>query len=152
MPATIRVELGAPAKAAVTVAYRTEDGSAVAGKDYKPTSGTLTFAPGEKAKSFTVMAANGKLGKGKVKTVNLHLSKPTNSVLDAPFTATLNIAAATASARHLARLRGPDEGTERDVGAKRAHLRERLRPVGSGPVADHRIDGVDDELGGKFAG
>jgi hypothetical protein len=38
----------------VTVAYLTRDGTAVAGSDYVATSGTLTFAAGETAKSVTV--------------------------------------------------------------------------------------------------
>jgi Calx-beta domain len=38
----------------ITVAYLTRDGTAVAGSDYIATSGTLTFAAGETAKSVTV--------------------------------------------------------------------------------------------------
>lgn len=38
----------------VTVTYSTSDGSAAANSDYVPTSGTLTFGPGEVTKSFTV--------------------------------------------------------------------------------------------------
>ena len=37
-----------------SVNYSTADGTATAGSDYTATSGTLTFAPGEAAKSFTV--------------------------------------------------------------------------------------------------
>jgi hypothetical protein len=42
--------LGGP----VTVHYETSDGTASAGSDYTPASGTLTFGPGESGKSFTV--------------------------------------------------------------------------------------------------
>ena len=42
--------LGGP----VTVHYETSDGTASAGSDYVPASGTLTFGPGEAGKSFTV--------------------------------------------------------------------------------------------------
>ena len=38
----------------VKINYRTADGSAVGDSDYAPTSGTLTFAPGETEKSFTI--------------------------------------------------------------------------------------------------
>jgi Calx-beta domain len=42
--------LGGP----ITVHYATSDGTASAGSDYTPASGTLTFGPGESGKSFTV--------------------------------------------------------------------------------------------------
>lgn len=42
--------LGGP----VTVAYATNNGTAIAGSDYTAKSGTLTFGPGEASKSFTV--------------------------------------------------------------------------------------------------
>lgn len=41
------VHLSAPSDEAVTVSYRTVDGTAAAGSDYQGASGTLTFAPGE---------------------------------------------------------------------------------------------------------
>ena len=43
----------------VTVAYRTGDGTAVAGSDYTAASGTLSFAPGETSKTLAVQV-NGK--------------------------------------------------------------------------------------------
>jgi ELWxxDGT repeat protein len=44
--AQFTVRLSPPAAATAVVAYSTEDGSATAGVDYTPRSGTLTFAPG----------------------------------------------------------------------------------------------------------
>ena len=44
--AFFQVTLGLASERTVTVRYRTEDGSAVAGQDFAPASGTLTFAPG----------------------------------------------------------------------------------------------------------
>ena len=38
----------------VNVNYATSDGSAISGGDYTSTAGTLTFAPGETSKSFSV--------------------------------------------------------------------------------------------------
>jgi hypothetical protein len=52
---TFTVSLSAPdPDQAVTVDYKTVDGSAYTGVDYEFTSGTLTFAPGETSTSFTV--------------------------------------------------------------------------------------------------
>ena len=44
------VTLDPAATGTVTVNYATADGTAVAGTDYTATSGTLTFAPGEREK------------------------------------------------------------------------------------------------------
>jgi hypothetical protein len=44
---TVVVELSRPSTETVTVDWRTEDGSGVAGTDYEAASGTLTFAPGQ---------------------------------------------------------------------------------------------------------
>lgn len=49
-PARFTVRLGRASLSAVTVAYGTADGTAVAPDDYTAASGTLTFAPGETAK------------------------------------------------------------------------------------------------------
>ena len=51
---TLRRESGEP----VTVAYRTVDGTAVAGSDYTTTSGTLRFEPGETTKTLRVPTVN----------------------------------------------------------------------------------------------
>jgi hypothetical protein len=54
-PARFTVRLSRAASAAVTVAYSTADGSAVAPADYTPVAGTLTFAPGETVKTVDVL-------------------------------------------------------------------------------------------------
>ena len=48
------VSLSRAAPSAVTVAYRTRNGTALAGQDYTDTSGTLTFAAGDTARTVTV--------------------------------------------------------------------------------------------------
>lgn len=48
------VTLGGPASEATTVDYATSDGTASAGRDYRATRGTLTFAAGETAKTVAV--------------------------------------------------------------------------------------------------
>jgi hypothetical protein len=54
--AVFTVSLAAPSSLFVTVNYATADGTATdAGNDYVPTSGTLTFAPGETTQTITVV-------------------------------------------------------------------------------------------------
>lgn len=75
----------------VSVDYTTEDGSAVAGTDYFPASGTLTFTNGEVQKTFVVTVIDDNIVKGD-RTVLLKLR---NAVGDAsivnPGAATLTI-------------------------------------------------------------
>lgn len=52
--ATFQVSLSKAATAPVTVAIATQDGTATAGSDYDGVSDTLTFAPGETAKTLSV--------------------------------------------------------------------------------------------------
>jgi hypothetical protein len=49
-PLPVGVVLSPPSTSAVTVAFATADGTALAGTDYAAVSGTLTFAPGETVK------------------------------------------------------------------------------------------------------
>ena len=46
--------LSCPVDQPVTVSYRTVDGSALAGEDYLPASGSVTFSPGETSKDVVV--------------------------------------------------------------------------------------------------
>lgn len=52
--ALFTVNLVGPCPDLVTVDYATQDGTALAGQDYEPVSGTLEFAPGETAKTIVV--------------------------------------------------------------------------------------------------
>src|SRR5207248_10601351 len=77
---------------AVSVAYATSDGSAVAGTDYTATSGTLTFAPGVTRQSFSVPILDDNLsGETSPETVDLTLSNPGNATLGSPSSAVLDI-------------------------------------------------------------
>ena len=69
------VTLGRASGATVTVDYATGDGTAVAGEDYTATSGTLTFAPGETAKTVPVPVLNDAHDEGE-ETFTLTLSNP----------------------------------------------------------------------------
>jgi hypothetical protein len=53
-PMQFTATLSAPSAATVTVDYGTRDYYSIAGKDYVPVTGTLTFAPGETTKTFIV--------------------------------------------------------------------------------------------------
>ena len=62
-----RVSLSRAMSAAVTVDYATADGrgmAATAGEDYTPVSGTLTFAPGETAKTVAVAILDDVIDEG----------------------------------------------------------------------------------------
>ena len=73
------VTLGRASKATVTVDYATSDGAgagaAVAGEDYTETAGTLTFRPGETAKTVSVPVLDDGHDEGE-ETFTLTLSNP----------------------------------------------------------------------------
>jgi hypothetical protein len=58
---TFTVSLSAAAGEAVTLNYATANGTAIAGSDYQAKTGSLTFAPGETAKTVTVAVLGEKL-------------------------------------------------------------------------------------------
>ena len=73
--ATIVVALSAAAPTPVSVTYATNGGTAQAGVDYTPVSGTLTFAVGETTKTFTIPILNDGAQTGDLR-INLTLSNP----------------------------------------------------------------------------
>jgi hypothetical protein len=78
---TFTVTLSAPYGKAVSVHYATADGNAsVAGGDYQPASGTLTFAPGETTKPVTVLVNGDRLPEG-TESFSLWLTNPTNAFM-----------------------------------------------------------------------
>jgi CSLREA domain-containing protein len=64
----------------VTVQYATGGGTATAGADYVPASGTLTFAPGVTSQNVTVAVVGDTLVEGD-ETLTLTLSAPSNATL-----------------------------------------------------------------------
>ncbi len=88
--ATITVSLSPASSVPVSVEFATLDGSATAGSDFTPTSGQLTFAPGQTTKSFTVGIINDRLDEA-TETVRLALSNARAAVLGSPATAVLSI-------------------------------------------------------------
>jgi hypothetical protein len=73
-------ELPAPSPRTITVQYATTDGSAVAGRDYQPTIGTLVFLPGETSKTLSVTVMNDHVA-GADKTFYVELSNPSQAKL-----------------------------------------------------------------------
>ena len=74
------VTLNRAASETVSVDYATADGTAVAGADYTAASGTLTFAPGETAKTVAVAILDDAIDEGKEK-FHLRLSNPQGAYL-----------------------------------------------------------------------
>ena len=74
------VTLSRAASGTVAVAYTTADGSATAGADYTRTSGTLTFTPGETAKTVAVPVLDDAHDEGE-ETFILRLSNPSGAVV-----------------------------------------------------------------------
>jgi Tol biopolymer transport system component len=64
----------------VSVAYSTSDGTASERSDYVTARGRLTFAPGERAKTFRLLVVNDVFVEGD-ETVNLTLSDPKGGIL-----------------------------------------------------------------------
>jgi surface-anchored protein len=78
--ATLTVRRTRGSDGAVTVDYATGGGSATAGADYTAAAGTLTFADGQTARTFTVPILNDTVVEGS-ETFNATLSNPTNAAL-----------------------------------------------------------------------
>jgi hypothetical protein len=82
--ATFTVSLSSPSSFPVTVNYSTADGTATAGNDYTAASGTLTFAPGEAAKTISVPIVKDNIHEGEMtgeETFFLNLTNPTNATI-----------------------------------------------------------------------
>jgi hypothetical protein len=88
--ASMTVILDRASSRTVTVDYTTGSGTAVAGQDYQPVAGTLTFAPGDTRQTIEVTLVDDLLDEAN-ETVNLRLRNPANAALDLPVNATLTI-------------------------------------------------------------
>lgn len=88
--AVISVTLSTTTTNVVTVSFSTGTGSAFVGVDYVPSSGTLTFAPGEQLKFIAVPLLNDSVDDPDVETIPLLLENPVNATLGLA-QATLNV-------------------------------------------------------------
>lgn len=104
-PVAITVNRTGGATGAGTVDFATADGTAVAGVDYLPTSGTLSFASGQTSRTIFLLLPSGTPTPGPAKTFTLNLSNPTGGLtLSGTTTATLTIPAVVATPAQLNRL------------------------------------------------
>ena len=76
------VSLSTASNKTVTVAYATEDGTALAGSDYTAVEGTLTFAPGSTApQPIAVSITDDTVDESETETFTVVLSNATNATL-----------------------------------------------------------------------
>jgi hypothetical protein len=73
-----KVVLSKPAPSTVTVDYTTMDGTATAGQDYFAETGTLTFAPGQKTRTFIITVKGDRLVEG-TESFQVVLSNPSGA-------------------------------------------------------------------------
>src|SRR2546430_3536039 len=125
---------GQAANATDTVAYATPAGPATAGSDYTSSSGTLTFAPGETAKTVVVPIADDGTAESS-ESFTLSLSNPTNADL-ATGTGTVSIGASDAAAGSQPRILAPTDAIIGE-GDGYVDLMVRLSQPGSNPVSVH---------------
>jgi hypothetical protein len=78
-PLTFTLSLNKPSLSTVTVDFETEDGTATAPLDYVTAMGTVTFNPGETAKTLTVQIV-GETAEETYETLLVNLSNPTGGV------------------------------------------------------------------------
>jgi hypothetical protein len=79
--ASLKVSLSKVSMHAVTVNYRTRDGSAVAYTNYTPKAGTLTFAPGETEHRIKLVSLRTNSYQPSSKTLTVELSNAANASL-----------------------------------------------------------------------
>jgi hypothetical protein len=98
--ATITLERSGTASGPLTVTYTTYGGTAVAGADYTPTAGTLSWAPGDwQPQSFVVPVAAAGLG---TRSFNVTLLSAAGANFGAPINSVVSTLAATGAGIALA--------------------------------------------------
>jgi aryl-phospho-beta-D-glucosidase BglC (GH1 family) len=79
-PAMFTVTLSAPSTSTVTVNYSTSSGTAASGVDFRATSGTITFTPGQTRMTISIPVLGDASAEGN-ETFVVRLSSPANAVL-----------------------------------------------------------------------
>ncbi|MEA2734469.1 MAG: hypothetical protein QOE14_920 [Humisphaera sp.] len=80
VPLTYTMTLSAASDAPVTVSYVTIDSSAVAATDFVPVTGTLTFAPGQTTRTFTVQVKGDLIAENQEQLL-VNLTGSTNALI-----------------------------------------------------------------------
>ena len=88
--ATITVARGGDTSTAASVHYSTQSGSASERSDFDTAAGTISFAPGETAKSFDVLISEDSYVEG-TESFTVLLSDASGATLGSPSTATIQI-------------------------------------------------------------
>ena len=91
----------------VTVTYTTLNGGAIAGSDYTTTTGTLTFAPGETAKTILIPISDDTTTEP-TESLTLELTNPTNATITKE-SGTIRIGASDAAAVGVPALSAPPD-------------------------------------------
>ncbi len=89
--AIITATLNSVSGVTATVNFATSDGTATAGSDYTAATGTLTFAPGQTNRTFTVPILNDLLVEP-TESLTVTLSAPSNAALGVPNSTSVSIA------------------------------------------------------------
>src|SRR6185369_10807909 len=90
--ATLQVARSGLPTGTVTVNFTTVDGTAIHDLDYKTTTGTLTFGPGDIIKTVTIpIVTTNALTRNGNRALTVVLSSPSGAALNAASTATLSI-------------------------------------------------------------
>jgi chitinase len=132
VPVLLGGPIGQSSNSTVTVDYATHDGTATAGSDYSAQSGTLTFAPGQTAKTLVVpVADDGSAEPAERFTVGL--SNPVNAAV-ADGTGTVVIGASDAPAVASPAISAPPD-TVVGEGDGYVDVPVRLTAPGTQPVA-----------------
>ena len=139
--ATIAVTRTGSSSGDVSVDFAASDGSAIAGRDYTPTSGTITFGDLETGdKFFTIEIKDDVMAEGD-ETVNITLSNPSGgAIVGSPGAAVLTI---TENDRISGDVNGDGFVDILDLGIVAAEF-------GPPPFGDSRADTNNDGLAGIF--
>jgi hypothetical protein len=142
--APIVVQRTGGAASGVTVDYSVIDGTAAAGANYIPTSGTLSFAAGQTALTFNVTVLNDNRAQGNL-TANLMLTNPTGgAATGAGDAATLTIVDAAKNVAFTATAFGASESqAEAVISVRRGGATAGIVTVQYTTADGTALDGVD---------